>query len=558
MRRLIVASVLSGAVALAAGTATTPAVAATTQADMPNVGAAEDNLVKVTRDGASLQYLRRPMAAKAVTGKGATRSDFDGDGIDDLAAGTANGVMVSYSSAPYRDFLCSLSYPTVCDSFGAALASGDFNADGFDDLVIGSPDEDPMSSDGPAGGVWMFPGGPEGLSRAGVRHWTERSSGVPGTAAPYDRFGEALAVGDITGDGRDDLAIGVPGKLVSKRRAAGAVVVLQGSVGGISTTGAQWITQSLGKVPGTAETGDLFGAALAIGKVNKDRFADLVIGSPGEDDGAQGGHGSGSVTLAWGAPAGVTLGKSTTVTGNGATGKAWAKSGNYFWYVGATVAVTDTTGDGFGEVITGSSGAQINNDVSGAVLSFAGRAAGLSTKGMKTLSLDTAGVTGTADDGDGFGASLAVGDVTGDKIGDLLVGAPGEKVGKIPGAGAVVLLRGSKTGLTGVRSGYLRQGGPKVPGSPERGDGFGSAIALLNLNGAGGWDAVVGTVGERNSGDPKGQSSGGVTRFVGGSGGLTATTFTAGNALGMNVLPEPLPTPVQAYGGSFAGPQAGG
>jgi hypothetical protein len=176
---------------------------------------------------------------------------------------------------------------------------------------------------------------------------------------------------------------------------------------------------------------------------------------------------------------------------------------------------------------------------------------------MKILSLDTAGVTGTADYGDGFGASLAVGDVTGDGRGDLLVAVPGENVGKAKQAGAVVLLRGSKTGLTGAGSQYFRQGRAKVPGSPERGDGFGTAVALLNLNGAGGWDAIVSAPGEAVTGDVKGRGAGSVTTFTGSSGGLKAGTSRSGRSLGLNDLPAPLPERVLGYGRYIAGPHTG-
>jgi hypothetical protein len=510
-----------------------------------------DDLVLLTRDGASMYHLRRQVAAKPVTGKGATRSDFDGDGIDDIAAITFEGAVVTYSSAPYRDFFCPEHYQQ-CSPPIRALTSGDFDGDGFDDLVVGIQ-EFPSGAEG-TGGVWVLPGSPNGLNRARLRHLTLQTNGIPGDSVPYDQFGEVLATGDITGDGRDDLAIGVANKAVAKQLGAGAVVVLQGSTEGISTARAQWLTQNSAGVPGTAQSGDVFGFGLAIGKVDKDRYADLIVGSPGEDERPPYPHGTGSVTLLWGGKTGVTTARSTTVTGKAITGSGW-RNGNYFWFVGGgPLAVTDTNGDGFGEVHVGSPSSQINNDISGAVLSFPGRATGLSTKGMRVLSLDTPGVVGTADSDDGFGASLAAGDVTGDGRGDLLVGIPGETVGKAKESGAVLLLRGSTTGLTGKGSQFLRQGLARVPGTAERGDAFGRAVALLNLDGKGGWDALVGTPGEKNTGDTAGQVSGEVTPFIGAAGGLNPRAARAGNALGLQDPQEPLPARVQAYGTSFATP----
>jgi hypothetical protein len=42
--------------------------------------------------------------------------------------------------------------------------------------------------------------------------------------------------------------------------------------------------------------------------------------------------------------------------------------------------------------------------------------------------------------------------VTGDGLADVLVGVPGEDIGNTRDAGSVVLLRGSKKGLTGTKS----------------------------------------------------------------------------------------------------------
>jgi hypothetical protein len=503
-----------------------PMAAARATADVPGFD-------EILRDGITLLHQRKAVTATPVTGKGATRSDFDGDGRDDIAAFSDTGVIVTYSSAPHRDYLRTEMPGGGCVCFGIQLAAGNFNGDRYDDLAIADMDEVDLKDMGyHAGAVWIFSGGPDGLQVDTVKHINQSSSGVPGSSREPDWFGDSLAAGDITGDGRDELAIGIPGKKVGKAKEAGAVVVLKGSPSGITTTGAQWISQNTAGVPGTAETRDAFGGRVAVGRINKNKYQELIIGAPMEDDAAPR-SGTGMVTQFWGTAAGVSLKKVTGVSGSAATAAA-NHDGTYLWYFGGALGVTDTTGDGYGEIIVGVGGAQAGSgwDLQpGAVVSLAGRSSGLSTKGMKVFSQDSTGIAGSTESDDHFGDSIAVGDVTGDGLGDVLVSVPGEDVGKTVDAGMIVLLRGTRKGLTGAGSQSLDQNAGIVPDTAERGDGFGYSVSLLNLNGTGGLDALVGTPDEYVKGDAAGWASGTVTSLPGGSQGLGAGTATSGRAV---------------------------
>jgi FG-GAP repeat len=109
----------------------------------------------------------------------------------------------------------------------------------------------------------------------------------------------------------------------------------------------------------------------------------------------------------------------------------------------------------------------------GAVNVLYGSATGLTGSGSQLLSQDTPGVPGGAETDDGFGSTLATGDFNNDTFADLAVGAPGEGVGATVAAGAVNVLYGSATGLTGTGSQLFTQ----VGGTVETGDQFGSALA---------------------------------------------------------------------------------
>jgi hypothetical protein len=141
------------------------------------------------------------------------------------------------------------------------------------------------------------------LTSAGNQLWHQDTPGIPGAAEAGDRFGAALAGGDLDGDGTDDLAIGVPGEDVGTRVNAGGVNVIYGSPSGLQATAAQFWSQHSPGVPGIAEKGDAFGAALAIADYGRSSRADVAIGVPGEDVGQT--DAAGSVEIIYGRAGGL-------------------------------------------------------------------------------------------------------------------------------------------------------------------------------------------------------------------------------------------------------------
>ena len=114
-----------------------------------------------------------------------------------------------------------------------------------------------------------------------------------------DHFGHALTAGDYNGDGRDELAVGAPGKTVGGNPDAGTVFVFRGDL--TSLVSLQALTQS---GLGANEADDRFGSTLSSGNYVGDFREDLAIGTPGEAPGSD--DPSGGVYLFRGYSLGLT------------------------------------------------------------------------------------------------------------------------------------------------------------------------------------------------------------------------------------------------------------
>ncbi|WP_225825032.1 FG-GAP-like repeat-containing protein [Streptomyces naphthomycinicus] len=187
-----------------------------------------------------------------------------------------------------------------------AAAIGDLDGDGYDDLVTGFQDDN---------SIWVMPGNATGLGGQDTwKQFTQDTPGVPGSRESDDKFGQSVAVGDITGDGIDDVAVGVPDE-----NGEGVVDVLRGSRSGLTGAGAQAFGQNTRGVPGTAEPYDSFGYVVRLLDVNGNGHADLAAAAPGEDGG------NGAVWVLRGRPAGLTT-DAALVFGGKAVGAPYRKA----------------------------------------------------------------------------------------------------------------------------------------------------------------------------------------------------------------------------------------
>ncbi|WP_223281111.1 FG-GAP-like repeat-containing protein [Streptomyces antnestii] len=172
---------------------------------------------------------------------------------------------------------------------GRSVAAGDVNGDGTDDLAIGQPyaAESGAYTGGQVATVYGTLGG--GLTSTGATSVNQATSGVPGAAESGDAMGTSVAVGDYDGDGYADVLTGAPNEDITRdgvnRSNAGTALLLKGSSAGLTGTGALAVSQDTGGVPGSTESGDTLGSAVALADLSGYGRTDLVLGAAGEDAG---------------------------------------------------------------------------------------------------------------------------------------------------------------------------------------------------------------------------------------------------------------------------------
>jgi hypothetical protein len=277
--------------------------------------------------------------------------------------GSATGLTAAGNRLLYQDLLGVSDRAEYDDHFGSRTISGDFDGDGFRDLAVGVDEEDFAGAED-GGAVHIFYGSAQGLDTSRQQYWHRSVAGIPQAVRREERFGSALAVGDfdadgrhdlvisrsvatsglqylstgalvlygsptgltadrvqefatssqlygpyslavadINGDSRSDLAVGVPYGYGSTS-GTGAVILAYGSATGLQAGAAQTWTQATPGVPEDPEYYDLFGASLAARDFNGDGQADLAIGVPGEDVGTRGD--AGALHILYGSSTGLT------------------------------------------------------------------------------------------------------------------------------------------------------------------------------------------------------------------------------------------------------------
>ncbi|WP_434589633.1 FG-GAP-like repeat-containing protein [Streptomyces sp. A5-4] len=357
---------------------------------------------------------------------------------------------------------------------------------------------------------------------------------------------------DFNGDGYADVAFAAPSATVNGKAKAGYVAVMYGSATGLKAASKQVFHQDTAGIPDTAEAGDTFGGSVTTADLDRDGYADLVVGAIGEDTGTV--SNTGSLSVIWGGAKGLS-GGATLVTGE-----------EEYDAVGSLTRVGDFDGDGATDVVT-IAGSHHLRVLSGP---FGRDGSARATAEIRDLNdlrfLDTAAADvngdGTTDfvavvnDGDEFdarrilywrgtsqglapvstvnganghwiqgGEHLATGDVNKDGFADIVVGRAIDGYDSdldtpLAKGGMVTYVPGGATGPRGAKAKAFNQDTAGVPGAAESSDGFGSSVSVSDTNGDGYGDIAVGVPGEA-LGTLK--AAGTVTILRGAAGGPTGT-----------------------------------
>jgi hypothetical protein len=346
-----------------------------------------------------------------------TAGDVDGDGYDDIVVGdpftgswTSGRIAVKYGAAggPSGSSMDWSEMGGYESWLGYSVASaGDIDGDGYDDVVAGAPRYHSGETD--EGAVYVFRGSASGIVS-------------PPTIIQSDQeflgMGRSVAgVGDVNGDGYADVLVScVP---FASAPYDDEVRLYLGSASGLQTVPAWSRTVGDPALAGGWSAGPA-------GDVDGDGHADVVI-SDGTVDGED--EDQGLLELYLGSADGLATEPAWSTTGPGDPQDAHARP----------VTAGDVDGDGFSDLLVGS---PLAGGGRGRISCFHGGALGLRD--------DAGWVTESNQQDARYGMAVAsAGDVNADGFDDVLVGAPFYDNGQVD-EGAVFLFLGGNTGLLPV------------------------------------------------------------------------------------------------------------
>lgn len=423
-------------------------------------------------------------SASAATGCRTSSSDFDADGTPDVAvgvpgrSGSAGAVQVRLSNKG-KPFTTTIS---GAPGFGTALTSlSSYEGPGDEELcsqlVVGSPEESLSTELRRSGVVYVY------VWRSQTHQFVRRGSfepqsqGVKGEAQSGAQFGAALAAEQRSAGQIEPrptrLFVGAPGFDVSDWVDTGRVTSFWIDADEDPSAHDTELTQLGEPLTDEPTPGSILGSSLSVAG------GLVAMGMPGYPTSGKAGAGAvlvDQVDTDPDRPIPLVL----TATTRGVPGTA--EKGDRF---GASVHLAADRSGGAPTLLVGTPGEDVGNATDAGAVTIARISATTlrPTGKIRTVNQDSAGMAGSVERGDQFGAAVSTMRSRGKTV--FLVGAPGEDVGRVRDAGMVQTIDTGKGWTQNIAG---------VPGHAETGDRMGAALG--GSVGTGATRPLIGVPGE--------------------------------------------------------------
>ena len=322
--------------------------------------------------------------------------DINGDGFSDIVVGVPNydnGQSDEGAAFIYYGSLTGLS--TTPDeilesnqanaNFGYSVANaGDINGDGYSDVIVGSPKFQNGEFD--EGAVLVYHG-----SSSSLVLFDTLESNLTNTFLGWS----VSTAGDVNADGYSDIIVGAYGYTNGESN-EGAAYIYHGSISGVDSLP--------NKIIESNQAGAYAGWSVSTaGNINGDQYSDILIGARLYDNGESN---EGAVFVHLGNYTGVRSAIHATLESNQIDAN-----------MGASVACAgDVNGDGYSDIIVGSTGYTNDQSFEGAMFLYLGSNIGLNaTEDIILESNQNNSLMGWA--------VASAGDINGDGYSDILSGA---------------------------------------------------------------------------------------------------------------------------------------
>lgn len=450
--------------------------------------------------------------------------DINGDGLDDIVVGAylnsaipsnsgeayvvfgkADGGVVELSDVAAGIGGFAIAAVAAGDQLGYSISgAGDVNGDGFDDLIVSAHQADPNGAnsgesyvvygkfDGAAVDLGDFGAG-EGFTISGVAGNEFSGTSVSG-------------INDLNGDGFDDLIISSPGTTGDD----GHVHVVFGNATGTDVALSAVVPSAgLGFEILGADLGDRIGDIVSrAGDFNNDGIEDVIIGARFAEEAAVE---TGAAYVVFGKSDDAVIDLSNVEAGlGGGIAIFGAVDGDE---AGISVSEAgDFNGDGIDDVIVGASGASANDGEAYIIFGSAGGGSNIDLAAFGGTSLGVVIDAGSFSGGNVGKRVSQAGDINGDGLEDIIIGAPLADIGGVTSGAAFVVYGTTSTAAINLDAIAAGNGGFIVEGTAATDETGGKSVeGGGDINGDG-FDDIIVTV----TNGPNGVLSGASTIIFGG------------------------------------------